>query len=98
MGNLRFGKHRFPPVRFYWGKRGVDIIGSKIDQQSVGLIFDRGTCRWLNKTSAGAALGLELHIVVCLVGFDLPTKNITVKLPCCAGVGSGNLDMHDWMA
>src|SRR6266849_5810750 len=98
MGDFGFRKHRFTAMRLYLGKRGVDIIGSEIDQQAVALVLDRSLSRRLDKTSARAALGLELHIVVHLVSFDLPAKNIAVELPCCAGIRGGDLDMHDWMA
>src|SRR5216683_1084413 len=96
MGNLGFRKHGFTAMRLDYRKSGVDIIGSEIDQQAVALVLDRSLSRRLDKTSARAALGLELYIVVRLVSLDLPAKNIAVELSCCAGIRGGNLDMHDW--
>src|SRR5712692_7365332 len=92
------GNHGFTAMRLDYRKSGVDIIGSEIDQQAVALVLDRSLSRRLDKTSARAALGLELYIVVRLVSLDLPAKNIAVELPRCAGIRGGDLDMHDWMA
>ena len=97
---LCFGEQCFAAVRLYRLERGVNIVGSQVDQQAVGLVFDvdRIVFPCLDKAAARAALGLELHVAVHLVGLDIPAKYLVVELSRLAGIGGGDLDMHDGMA
>src|SRR5579884_3477311 len=92
--DLCFGQYGFSSMCLYSGQRGIDVVGCEVDQRFTWLI---GWLRRSRKSSTEACPGFERHIVVLLIGYDLPTKHVVVKVADRVWMNGWNFDMCYWM-
>src|SRR5579884_228268 len=86
---------RFAACSFNFSKRGIDVVGSDVNQYFALLVIAHSA--YLDKTSTGTRIRLEHVIIECGVMLDVPAEGFCIELAGCRRILRRNLNVDNRM-